>query len=941
MIEDEKKSVEFSIISSLQNLLSIDKDAIVTPSMIDEKFDLIVQMDPRWRIADKEIVIGELIRRFSIRHEKDLQFSDQGNHEPWLTSTRKNGRRYWDRYRQKLSRTLPESAINALDVSTDEILSQLEDPSREGFWDRRGMVVGHVQSGKTGNYTGLICKAADAGYKIIIVLAGMHNNLRSQTQIRLDSDFVGMETSIKFDDNLKPIGVGLIDRDKDLRPHYATDRSNSGDFNQRSMRLGITPEKKPLLLVVKKQRNVLTQLHNWLKNHLADDNSDSESVSISRFPLLMIDDEADQASVDTGDGAFISQNDPNLVYDPKTINKLIRQLLKLSDRSAFVGYTATPFANVFIHERATTNELGPDLFPSAFIRVLGVPSNYIGPSQVFGVPDVDGRSSALPLTYLVNDCFESDDVGWIPPKHKSSHVPVFESENSLPDSLTRAIQFFILACAIRDARGERGEHVSMLVHVTRYVLVQNSVKEAIDDYLIDLRRRGRYALEFEEISKSLKTLYEEDFVSTRKVIIDHSEYGRHCGEFVTWDALEPYLKTAMEEISVKEINGSAKDCLDFNDAPSGLKVIAIGGDKLSRGLTLEGLCVSYFLRASKMYDTLTQMGRWFGYREGYLDLCRLYLPSDLKFWMEKITDASTELREDIVRMYEDGDSPREFGLKVRSHNSLLITSRVKMRNAQRLQLTYSGSVSETIAFLPSDIDKDRNYRAFKLLLKEMGDVNPVPHSRVRNDSSFAYWSMVPAEKILAFLAGYRSHPDSIKANSMLLSKFIEAMNTNGELLSWNVLVKNGSGEVVDVSTEHSFRTAVRTPQELTDKKYSISRLLGSVDESEDMSDVDYKNAFKLTEEKYAADKARDPALNRKAPTQPSGAILRHYKYGLNKARGSIGTMIFYLPGPVYREVEATNGSPYVGFGMSFPTSSSGTCIEYQVNNVYWEQEIVA
>ena len=103
MIEDEKKSVEFSIISSLQNLLSIDKDAIVTPSMIDEKFDLIVQMDPRWRIADKEIVIGELIRRFSIRHEKDLQFSDQGNHEPWLTSTRKNGRRYWDRYRQKLS----------------------------------------------------------------------------------------------------------------------------------------------------------------------------------------------------------------------------------------------------------------------------------------------------------------------------------------------------------------------------------------------------------------------------------------------------------------------------------------------------------------------------------------------------------------------------------------------------------------------------------------------------------------------------------------------------------------------------------------------------------------------------------------------------------------------------------------------------------------------
>ncbi|MEX3012365.1 Z1 domain-containing protein [Acinetobacter baumannii] len=148
-----------------------------------------------------------------------------------------------------------------------------------------------------------------------------------------------------------------------------------------------------------------------------------------------------------------------------------------------------------------------------------------------------------------------------------------------------------------------------------------------------------------------------------------------CSESLpTWETIEQILPEVIEQINVRMINGTAKDALDYADSAEGLKVIAIGGDKLARGLTLEGLCVSYFLRASRMYDTLMQMGRWFGYRGGYLDLCRLYTPSELVEWFEHIADASLELREEFNLMVDSGGTPRDYGLKVQSHPVLMVTS---------------------------------------------------------------------------------------------------------------------------------------------------------------------------------------------------------------------------------------------------------------------------
>ena len=197
------------IIKFVQELLLDETDrASITPALIDEKIDLVLAMNPKWRAGhDRQAVVDELIRRFSLWIGKDATLQNNEGHRDWLTAARKQDWRYWQRYREWLERKLSFNAVDALDRSTDSVLRLLEDPKREGPWDRRGLVVGHVQSGKTSHDSGLICKAADAGYKIIIVLAGLHNNLRAQTQMRLDELFLGYRTSAIDGETLVSVGV--------------------------------------------------------------------------------------------------------------------------------------------------------------------------------------------------------------------------------------------------------------------------------------------------------------------------------------------------------------------------------------------------------------------------------------------------------------------------------------------------------------------------------------------------------------------------------------------------------------------------------------------------------------------------------------------------------------------------------------------------------------
>ncbi|MDA7513996.1 endonuclease, partial [bacterium] len=366
---------------------AIDKDTgqLANMDKIEEAVSNAIKMQTQMygqTNCDARDLVKTLRQEFTVTQGDYTILSDAGdNHEEWWIAKRieledSDGLPYWDRYSRHLSDYIPQSVVAKLDRLTDDILSRIEDPNRLGFWDRRGLVVGQVQSGKTSNYTGLICKAVDAGYKLVIVLAGMHNNLRAQTQLRIDEGFLGFDTSmaLKLEENISSrIGVGLGSGGRiSNRSISLTTNKESGDFKtSRANNAGIPLGGPPVILVVKKNKGVLGNLINWVKSQ---EGSEDElgNTTVVDVPMLLIDDEADNASVNAA-------TQPGKVA---AINGKIRELLKLMKQSAYVGYTATPFANVFIEPSDASDALtdfGKDIYPEHFIVNIKAPSNYFGP----------------------------------------------------------------------------------------------------------------------------------------------------------------------------------------------------------------------------------------------------------------------------------------------------------------------------------------------------------------------------------------------------------------------------------------------------------------------------------------------------------------------------------------------------------------------------------
>ena len=932
-------TTEQRVIKLVQELLLEEADTRpVTPALISETIDRVLALYPDWRDRiDRQAVMDELIRRFSLWIGRDATLSNNEGHKDWLTPGLKRDWRYWQRYWDWLDRKLSYKAVDALDCSTDSVLSLLENPLRDGPWDRRGLVVGHVQSGKTSHYSGLICKAADAGYKIIIVLAGLHNNLRAQTQVRLDEAFLGYRTSAIDGDALVPIGVGKFDSDQSIRPNYATNRTEKGDFSTGIARnLGITPEQRPWLFVVKKNKTVLTRLLGWIRNHVADATGrKSGHPVVTRLPLLLIDDEADHASVDTKEIPFDENGRPDQDHEPTAINRLVRRILHSFSRSAYVGYTATPFANIFIHEQGRTTEAGPDLFPEAFIISLAAPSDYVGPAKVFGRHSENGRSGGLPLVRRVTDFAQ-----WMPTGHKNGHVPLHEGDYAPPPSLNGAINAFLLSCALRQLRGQGREHCSMLVHVTRFVSVQHAVHTQVHERLRHIKQRLDRRIGHEPVIAELRSMWSRDFApTTASMAEEFPELARHRA--LRWEQVEAAVSEVVGDIQVRMINGTAKDALDYADHEEiALKVIAIGGDKLARGLTLEGLTTSYFLRASKMYDTLMQMGRWFGYRPGYIDLCRLYTTDDLVEWFEHIGNASEELREEFDFMAASAATPREYGLKVQSHPTLMVTSRLKMRTARTLKLSFSGNLLETVTFHREPHILEGNLDAARRLLARLGRSRPDP-TQVRNGRNQVWegshlWEGVDADDVIGFLDAYGSHPEAHKVDSDLLAKFIRSLVRENELTEWTVaLIGAGRGK----GRQHVLHEGLEVkmleraaPGRISDH-YSIGRLMSPRDEAIDLDESAWAAALDKARRAYHADPGRSRSTSE--PNAPNGPAIRKVR---PKTRG---VLFLYFLDPALAGTDsglAKDGPPVVGFAVSFPASNSGVRVDYKVNNILWEQE---
>lgn len=557
----------------------IGPNAVVTDNQINDAIERVSLIFPNMDVAQ---IKNELLSLYGVRIQDFQILEGNERRQPWLRdfkAERKSTWDFWVRYKQYLSeqKGFAPLVIQKLDEMSDRILDNLFNPQSTNITiDKKGLVVGQVQSGKTANYTGLICKAADAGFNFIVVLAGILNNLRSQTQSRIDEGFLGFDTQYERAYNINnttKIGVGLIPGFDSAIANSYTTSLDSGDFNSRAANTAgfnfNAPQ--PIILVVKKNAAVLKRLNTWLK-------AQAGGHKIANKSLLLIDDEADNASINT-------KKDKDL--DPTAINKGIRTLIGQFNRSAYVGYTATPFANIFIAQDES------DLFPRDFIINLPAPTNYIGPEKVFGTSmDVEEEEDLLPIVVPI-----SDYSTFIPEGHKKNDPkPTFAD---IPESLKTAIKSFILTCAIRLARGQENKHNSMLIHVSRYQLWQNEIKELV------AQQFSYYKQEIEandpSVLREFQDLLEHDYTETTNKIKNSTLSGiNHCLQVHQWKDIKPLLFKVVQKIEVKSINGSSGDVVDYQlNSKNGVSVIAIGGDKLSRGLTLEGLSISYFLRASK------------------------------------------------------------------------------------------------------------------------------------------------------------------------------------------------------------------------------------------------------------------------------------------------------------------------------------------------------
>jgi len=841
--------------------------------------------------------------------------------------------KFWKDYKQYMStvKNWPKSVVNSIDQLSSQILSRIEEPRRDGEWDRRGMVMGNVQSGKTANYTALITKAADAGYKLFIILAGVHNSLRSQTQTRLNDEFLGydLDRVQKLTGMEKRIGV------KRLNPNHGvvyslTSSAQNGDFNKQiASQVGIFPSKEgsPIILIIKKNVSILNNLINWLSS-ISDDFDQKGRPHLPDIPTLVIDDECDYASINTKEPELDENGNIYSEWDPTKTNLLIRRLLNIFDKSAYVGYTATPYANIFIHKDKKHPKWGEDLFPRSFIISLPTPTNYVGPERVFGLEADSERGideiEALPLIRYVDD---HSDI--IPDRHKKTTIV-----SELPGSMIHAIKSFLLCCAARSLRQEGTPHNSMLIHVTRFTAVQSLVADLVET---ELRKLAARIMSGENLD-DLREIWKADFLPTTKKMSDlkFMDAIEH-----SWFDIVSQLNKTTRNVRIKVINGTAKDYLDYREIElevnarktageevpweeRGLNAIVIGGDKLSRGLTLDGLTVSYYLRASRMYDTLMQMGRWFGYKDGYSDLCRIYTTDELAAWYRHIANATMELREEVNYMASIGEPPDKFGLKVRSHpGRLAVTSAGKSRNAQEIDLSYSGQNKATIIFDKRELKN--NIDALEKLIKEI----ELSKFTLIQEKDY-HWRGVSTDTVIDFLNNYKI-PDYVirEVKPDLLAKYIERQIKNNELTNWDVVIVHketgsGSSQTVNVGG-YEIGCVSRKANRIEGDVISIGTLINPTDYLLGLTDEEKKEARK------------DPLWgDRKIP--PSREIRNIVRRILPKERG---LLLIYLPhSDIQGKSYGGKGEEVVGFGISFPDSDTAVPIKYWVNpDVYSNDDL--
>ena len=943
----------------------------------------------------KDKLILQLFENITVKSSSSAIIKSNNDHIDWYDNNR--DRPYWETYREYLKndKQFPPDAVSALDKTTDLMMRNIEDPNREGAWDSRGLIVGSVQSGKTSNFIGFLNKAIDAGYKKIIILSGLNKNLRQQTQLRVDEGLLNYDTAF-MKNGVRDL-KGPLARKRmmlNLKPiHSATNSKINGDFKFKAAEhfMNIHTD-EPTVFVVKKNKSILESVIKYflnapsvsgvsvdpkpfrIKGHHGDYNS-----FIKDRPILVIDDEVDNGSVDTGEQKLDEKGEFDPEYDPKTINSRIRQILNIFEKKVYIGYTATPFANIFIHHEKKTKEEGLDLFPKDYIIDLPIPSNHSGLEKIFNIEKVDGdvvEDREIEDNYFFNivkdnslyhddpDCAE----GWMPPRHNRYHVPKYEyqkeDEVPIPPSLREAIMSFILTSACRNYRGYVEDGKSMLIHVSKFQDVQHIVFKQVSDFMDTLRARMQadHYLHDDTISK-----FEEIWHKNFYIHKDKTEE-----KMPTWQDLLDHkysLKFVVNEVcrNIKVLNGKSDDTLDydnfFNENNFGLHTIIIGGDKLSRGITLEGLSISYFLRSAKMpmYDTLMQMGRWFGYRMGYEDLCRLYTTDNVIKWFFHISVATEEMRNSFRIMAQQGATPLEFGLKVRTNPNLIITSKTKMRSARKERTSFSSGVEEIITFEKNNEVIRSNFEAANKFLLDINKptISGEFDNGLQKWKNSYIWKNVDPKNVITFLKNYKKFEDSRSLGCKEYVDYIKNLNSFEELTNWTICLHgSGSSKMSEIFAEkYKVELLLRTPSnQKNDSKISLKVITQPRDELIGLEDSEIEE-YKKSLQNFT--KTHDPVTDEKTIMQARRELARYHrteKRGLLNLYPILGVtnLSSYKKYKGYKDSKGNSieghhdikkidpnhltKHPLIGFQLSFPVSKMGdkASIEYMVNSIYSE-----
>lgn len=762
------------------------------------------------------------------------------------------GSKFWPVLKRYLSETKgwPPETVQSLSQASDKIVSWLDSPWAARV-DTRGLVVGYVQSGKTANFTAVIAKAADAGYRFFIVLSGTKKSLRQQTQQRLERELVNLNDAYWFTPT----------QNHDFRP--------MGNVN-----FFLSDEKHDkVLCVVKKNTSVLKKLYKWLEGAAPD--------VLRKCPFLIIDDEADEASVNT---ARYQRDAPGALRERTTINRRIVNLLDLLPKAAYVGYTATPFANVFIDPN-----YDPGLYPKDFIVALPKPEQHFGTERIFGrerlLDEEDREFQGLDMIRLV----PQEEVADLKPKRNDhSFVP------QITESLENALAYFWMACAARIVRGQGDQHMTMMIHTTQLVQVHENTSQQIEQHrqwLFNLLS-GPNGLDYAE---KLRQMWESE-----QAAVPATAFGLAPIDF---DKIAPYIVPVIKGTLIVTDNFRSMSRLSYDGDP---KIqIAIGGNTLSRGLTLEGLLVSYFVRAAGAYDTLLQMGRWFGYRPGYADLPRIWMTSQLERHFRDLATIEEEIRQDIAVYQREDKTPREFGIRIRTHPDLNITAPLKMQFATPASVSFDDTVQQTVLFNHNDPNwLVNNLQATDTLIVRLERDG---YTAAEHNGHVAFFD-VGSQYLVDFLRSYNFHENNRALQSNNIIGYVESQLNYDLLTHWNVIIRGIRGQQGrrDIQLgSASYPLLVRSRRKYQDDHAHIGVLMSRGDIGADIRNVEPKVYQNWEAEQLRTERLRE---------HPGRGLLLIYPID-KESQAKLGSKL-------KTDLEAVED--VIGLGFVFPPAQKGS-----------------